>query len=565
MQLKKSRFPGILVCCALIILSCGDDEYCPEGKSWCWAQCVDLVNDEDNCGACCHACRADQICDNGTCSCYGSMQECGGECVDTMTDPDHCGACFNKCPPGSDPCVTGACSSPQCLPWEIRCSDECADAWNSNDHCGACFNACDVDSGFACNDGECECLVGRECAPGVCIDTDTDEQNCGACGRACRADQVCKEGQCGCPEGLTECGDPGICVDTMTHHVHCGVCDFNCPTEEVCVLGVCIGDCPPPAVFCGSDCDYLQTSNSHCGQCDNPCDVANGFICQGGICDCLPGLDDCYGYCVNLEQDVMNCGSCRNTCRFFESCIFGSCIGDPYQTVYFNCPEHGMPMGTSMQCTVIYPQPGGLPPVDITDQMEWHWEECETAGGCVDGPVIESVVDGLVSTVDSGGTIGDRAFIYALYMDQLNTGRLAVRLIEQPSAENFVAGAVLDPCLESLPICTTTAGCVLDEDEYLEGDFPGFISFIANASPGEVLVVKVFFSTQEDPGNGIHTTFYDAGCAIEIAQGPLNDIFEAAGLDWTLEFSQGFAVDDLHLVEVTSDATTHFYLRVEIQ
>jgi hypothetical protein len=137
--------------------------------------------------------------------------------------------------------------------------------------------------------------------------------------------------------------------------------------------------------------------------------------------------------------------------------------------------------------------------------------------------------------------------------------------IPEPSFEDFIAGAILDLCQENLPICTTSAGCVLEEDEYLEGHMPGFKSFIVHGIPGDTLVVKVFFRTQDDPGHGFTVTFFEPGCVIEISQGPLNDIFEEAGLDWTLEFSQGFVLEGDHLIEVSSDATTHYYLRVEVQ
>jgi hypothetical protein len=217
-----------------------------------------------------------------------------------------------------------------------------------------------------------------------------------------------------------------------------------------------------------------------------------------------------------------------------------------------------------MQCTArIYEIGGNI--IDVTDQVEWHWDECEAANGCADGSILEDVANGLVSTVDSGGTIGDMVTIYAEYQNIYTSNQWTIRLVEQPSVEDFIAGAVLDPCQDLWEVCMRTAGCILDENEYIEGDFPGEIGFAADVSSGETLVVKLFFSTREDPGTDLTATFYDNMCMSVISQSPGGDLFEEAGLDWTLEISQGFNLDGLHLVEISSDATTDYYLRVEIQ
>lgn len=512
----------------------------------CGNMCVNHMTDEAHCGACFNACRIDQFCDNGTCSCFGSMQECAGSCVDLQADEDHCGVCRNSC--GE---------------WMTCCQGSCTDLQTDDSNCGRCGNVC-VENSY-CVAGMCSEPCGGAWCDGECVNLEVSNLHCGRCSNPCDVPSgfICQEGECACIVGLVECGDPPVCVDVMTDPEHCGTCGTQCPAGDVCVNGACGHDCYPPNQLCGSECANPMTSNSHCGQCNNPCDVANGFICQDGTCDCVPALEECEGVCVNLSNDEMNCGSCGIVCPPAYVCLYGICGGDPIDPVELTCPDSEMPMGASMQCTAVLHEIGGNA-TDITDQVDWYWYECEADNGCADGPIFEDVVGGLVSTVDSGGTIGDRATIYVEHQGY-TSNQWTIWLVEQPSVEDFIAGAVLDPCQDSLPICTTLAGCVLDENEYIEADFPGQISFIANATPGETLVVKLFFSTQEDPGTNLTVTFYDAGCMMEMSHSPLNDIFEMAGLDWTLEVSQEFAVDDLHLVEVSSNATTHYYLRVEIQ
>ncbi|KAM7280203.1 hypothetical protein ACFE04_007337 [Oxalis oulophora] len=61
----------------------------------CNNKCIDLVNDDQNCGACKNKCKHTQSC-------------CRGQCVYLAYDKRHCGKCNNKCPHG-EYCVYGMC------------------------------------------------------------------------------------------------------------------------------------------------------------------------------------------------------------------------------------------------------------------------------------------------------------------------------------------------------------------------------------------------------------------------------------------------------------------------
>ena len=50
-----------------ILAACTNDPYCPEGLSWCWAQCVDLTSEMNNCGRCDNACETGWGCVGGIC------------------------------------------------------------------------------------------------------------------------------------------------------------------------------------------------------------------------------------------------------------------------------------------------------------------------------------------------------------------------------------------------------------------------------------------------------------------------------------------------------------------
>ncbi|GAA0145162.1 hypothetical protein LIER_05416 [Lithospermum erythrorhizon] len=76
-----------------------DNEICGilEGKNstCCNNKCMDLENDNKNCGACKKKCKYAEIC-------------CNGECINPSYDKRHCGECNNKCGPGCY-CIYGMC------------------------------------------------------------------------------------------------------------------------------------------------------------------------------------------------------------------------------------------------------------------------------------------------------------------------------------------------------------------------------------------------------------------------------------------------------------------------
>ena len=56
----------LLAVISLCMNACDNDPYCPEDLSWCWAQCVNLMSDENNCGSCDNVCNAGVDCTQGT-------------------------------------------------------------------------------------------------------------------------------------------------------------------------------------------------------------------------------------------------------------------------------------------------------------------------------------------------------------------------------------------------------------------------------------------------------------------------------------------------------------------
>lgn len=80
---------------------------CDPGFTNCNEQCVDQLNDRENCGGCANICTSD-VCSNGVCLvCASDEKACSGACVNIASNPDNCGDCDNRC-------ASGLCSNKTC-------------------------------------------------------------------------------------------------------------------------------------------------------------------------------------------------------------------------------------------------------------------------------------------------------------------------------------------------------------------------------------------------------------------------------------------------------------------
>ncbi len=194
-------------------MSCGVGERCCDVGGGA-PQCVDVANDDNNCGVCGRVCSEGRgtHCEFGQCVCGRASQGCSGDgvhlccpprtddtenyCANLQQDAADCGACGTEC----DPAQANACEGGQCRCGDMRgmcdgtptstCCDPpvgdtgCYDLTTSLLTCGACDNPCQ--SGERCDGGICTlgetscegCVAGQICCDGVCCGRDA----CGADG-----------------------------------------------------------------------------------------------------------------------------------------------------------------------------------------------------------------------------------------------------------------------------------------------------------------------------------------------------------------------------------------------
>ena len=129
----------------------------------------------------------------------------------------------------------------------------------------------------------------------------------------------------------------------------------------------------------------------------------------------------------------------------------------------------------------------------------------------------------------------------------------------------FISDADGVPCQENVPVCNTSAGCVMGESRYIEGDFPGIINFVVTTPADTIIVVKLFFTNQINPGEDTEIIWYEPGCGDkQTYTNGVDDIFALTGGDGVFSQEKTVRREGDHLIEIESDAYTHFFVRVEL-
>jgi len=133
-------------------------------------------------------------------------------------------------------------------------------------------------------------------------------------------------------------------------------------------------------------------------------------------------------------------------------------------------------------------------------------------------------------------------------------------------ASAFIEGLVLDPCVTNVPVCQQTAGCIMGEGKYLEGDFPGAFNFVVHTPQETEIEVELLFSARKHPGEELDIVWYEVGCHEALKYTSLGkDIFQEAGDDLVFAQTKRLQREGDHLIEVSSDAITHYFARIDVR
>lgn len=134
----------------------------------------------------------------------------------------------------------------------------------------------------------------------------------------------------------------------------------------------------------------------------------------------------------------------------------------------------------------------------------------------------------------------------------------------------FTNGRLENRCQTPVAACGIQARCVLGDDEYLRGTFPGGVRFLVrNAqteSEGARITLRVLFDNATSGGTEFFAQVNEVGCSDFTEEQVLEEnVLDLAGDDLVLEYDFEVEQRGDHLIEVFSDATANYFLAVIVR
>ena len=133
--------------------------------------------------------------------------------------------------------------------------------------------------------------------------------------------------------------------------------------------------------------------------------------------------------------------------------------------------------------------------------------------------------------------------------------------------ETFTDGRTLKGCVGAIPVCSTSGGCVLDNQSYAHGAFQqgGTLRAIVQTTGAADVEVALYFRTEESPGTDTEIAWSEVGCRERFsAQSDGRDVFVEAGNDRVWKRKQRLTTAGDHLIEVFSDAQAEVLYKVTV-
>ena len=130
----------------------------------------------------------------------------------------------------------------------------------------------------------------------------------------------------------------------------------------------------------------------------------------------------------------------------------------------------------------------------------------------------------------------------------------------------FTEGRIENPCNSAIPVCHVQAACILGEDEFIEGTFPGGRRLIVRTEADDArIVIRFLLKEMAFPGSEMQIQVYRPDCDDFDEEHLVDmDLFELAGDDRILEFELGAAGRGDHYVEIFSDMAADFAMTIEV-
>jgi hypothetical protein len=126
------------------------------------------------------------------------------------------------------------------------------------------------------------------------------------------------------------------------------------------------------------------------------------------------------------------------------------------------------------------------------------------------------------------------------------------------------SGSGVNPCNDTIPAaCGQIAHCVLDGDQYLQGELPATQTFIVRTTGPKTVTFSFTFDNREAAGTGLTLTSTEPDCSQQSSYSSQGDLFELAGSSGVLSFPIQMTQTGDHLVQFKSDAYCSYQLSYE--
>jgi hypothetical protein len=131
----------------------------------------------------------------------------------------------------------------------------------------------------------------------------------------------------------------------------------------------------------------------------------------------------------------------------------------------------------------------------------------------------------------------------------------------------FVGQRLEQRCNSAIPACGSRASCVMSNDTYYSGQFPGGLrTLVRTESDHATLVVRFLLTDMIFPGTELQVTAHSPGCdTLDEVHKKDVDLFALAGDDRTLEYELELDGKGDHLVEIFSDMSASYLLTLTVE
>jgi hypothetical protein len=134
--------------------------------------------------------------------------------------------------------------------------------------------------------------------------------------------------------------------------------------------------------------------------------------------------------------------------------------------------------------------------------------------------------------------------------------------------EDFIGDRIPDKCGSNWPVCDTFAGCRLDSTSYVTGKLPGRRKLIVHSQGPARIDVSMLVENAQAEGTEADITLFEPGCGVQYrTQVDGRSFFAESQSASGVPFVRGADVSTGgdHLIEVGSDATATYLLKVTVQ